>query len=122
MPVIYCVIRGEMVCKMVRDGNMQTLLLLEARIDIREALELVLVDRGNKFGVSRGQHGLFSSELRVKVGCLALALACRLEWRLHLKVGKLDPVYVAEEGVVLDVSLASWTAAKALLRVARQEL
>ena len=107
---------------MAIDEDMLMWLLLEAGVDVREALELVLVNGGNQLGVSGRKHGLFSSELWVEVGGLALALDCRLEWGRHLEVGKLDPVNVAEEGVVLDVPLSGRAAAKTLLGVASQEL
>lgn len=58
--------------------------------------------------------------------CLSVCVSCThsfgLEWRLHFLVLQLFPVDVAEEGVLLDVSLALRPAAQTLTWVFGHEL
>ena len=81
-----------------------------------------MLDRGNELRIGGRQDRLLGGELGVEVVCLTLGLSLGLEWRRDLQIGKLDPVNLAEEGMLLNVLFAGRTAAETLLGVAREEL
>ena len=96
--------------------------LLESRVNVREALELLLLNRGDELRIGGRQDWLLGSELGVKVVRLTLGLGLGLERWWDFEVSKLGPVDLAEECVLLDVLFAGRATAEALLGVASEEL
>eukprot|EP01136_Pigoraptor_vietnamica_P018408 Opistho-1_new@5380 len=94
----------------------------DARVNVRKAVELLLVDVGDRGSFRRRQLRRLVREVGVEVVRVALGLNLRLEGRLDLARLELRPVDGLEERVVADVVAASVrVAAEALARILRQE-